>query len=159
MNTVESEQHGTGRRPGRSGADPRGAASAQGFPRRRRLLPRGAAACRQSRIRRWRSIPVRATALVGESGSGKTTVARMLALLYTPTSGTIAFQGKPVNVDSAARLHAYRRHVQMVFQDPFASLNPVHTVRYHLARPLRIYGHARSSAEVTAQMLRVARTG
>src|SRR5437868_12428169 len=53
--------------------------------------------------------PGRATALVGESGSGKTTVARMLALLYTPTSGTIAFQGKPVNVNSRRALHAYRR--------------------------------------------------
>ncbi len=96
--------------------------------------------------------PGRATALVGESGSGKTTVARMLALLFTPTSGTIAFHGKPVNIKSRSALHAYRRQVQMVFQDPFASLNPTHTVRYHLARPLRIYGHARSSAEATAQM-------
>jgi peptide/nickel transport system ATP-binding protein len=97
--------------------------------------------------------PGRATALVGESGSGKTTVARMLAYLYTPTSGTIAFQGKPVAGTRRAALHAYRRHVQMVFQDPFSSLNPVHTVRYHLARPLRIFGHARSGAAVTEQVL------
>ncbi len=97
--------------------------------------------------------PGRATALVGESGSGKTTVARMLALLYRPTSGTIAFQGKPIDVNSRRALKAYRRQVQMVFQDPFASLNPVHTVRYHLARPLRVFGHARSAREATSQSL------
>ncbi len=93
--------------------------------------------------------PGRVTALVGESGSGKTTVARMLARLYPPTSGTIRFRGEPVERSSIADLRAYRRQVQMVFQDPFSSLNPVHTVRYHLSRPLRIYSHARSAAEET----------
>src|SRR5947209_5298615 len=82
--------------------------------------------------------PGRATALVGESGSGKTTIARMLAQLYLPTSGTIAFHEKPVNLRRRSDAHAYRRQVQMVFQDPFSSLNPVHSVRYHLARPLQV---------------------
>jgi peptide/nickel transport system ATP-binding protein len=98
--------------------------------------------------------PGRATALVGESGSGKSTIARMLARLYDPTSGTIRFRGEPVKLAGGARaMRAYRRHIQMVFQDPFSSLNPVHDVRYHLSRPLRLYGHARTNAEVTQQVL------
>jgi peptide/nickel transport system ATP-binding protein len=95
----------------------------------------------------------RATALVGESGSGKTTVARMLARLYDPTAGEIAFGGKLVQAKSGRALAEYRRAVQMIFQDPFASLNPVHDVAYHLSRPLRIFRHARSGAQVTEQAL------
>ena len=95
----------------------------------------------------------RATALVGESGSGKTTVARMLARLYEATSGEMFFDGKAIQATSVRGLSEYRRAVQMVFQDPFASLNPVHDVQYHLSRPLRIFGHARTSAEMTAQAL------
>ncbi len=94
--------------------------------------------------------PGRATALVGESGSGKTTVARLLARLYVQSSGEIRFRGQPVTGRSARALRAYRRYVQLIFQDPFSSLNPVHTVRYHLARPLRLHGHARSAAEEKA---------
>ncbi len=97
--------------------------------------------------------PGRATALVGESGSGKTTVARLLARLYEPTSGTISFRGTPLKLGAAAALHSYRRHVQLIFQDPFSSLNPIHTVRYHLSRPLRVYGHVHNAAEETTQIL------
>ncbi len=101
--------------------------------------------------------PGRATALVGESGSGKTTVARMLGRIYEPTSGTIRFQGKPLEGRDRRAVHAYRTSVQLVFQDPFASLNPVHDVRYHLARPLKIFGFARSQSEVTEQALALLR--
>jgi peptide/nickel transport system ATP-binding protein len=87
----------------------------------------------------------RVTAVVGESGSGKTTLARMLAQLIKPTRGTILLNGKPV---PARKLHDYRRRVQIVFQDPFASLNPIHSVRYHLSRPLRIHRRARGKTEV-----------
>jgi peptide/nickel transport system ATP-binding protein len=97
--------------------------------------------------------PGRATALVGESGSGKTTVARMLAQLYTPTAGTILFEGQPVSAKSARALREYRRHVQLIFQDPFSSLNPIHDVFYHLSRPLRMYRHARSRSAVRDQAL------
>jgi peptide/nickel transport system ATP-binding protein len=97
--------------------------------------------------------PGRATALVGESGSGKTTIARMLARLYSPTAGSILFQGRPIKLTRNTNLRTYRRHIQLIFQDPFASLNPVHDVRYHLSRPLKIYGHARTSAQVTEQAL------
>ena len=88
--------------------------------------------------------PGRALALVGESGSGKTTVARLLARLYEPTAGTILFQGKPLNTGKVTSLRSYRHHVQLVFQDPFSSLNPVHDVRYHLSRPLRLHGYAQN---------------
>src|SRR5579883_2694381 len=102
--------------------------------------------------------PGRATALVGESGSGKTTVARLLARLYDPTSGTIKFRGQPVPLSRrAAALRAYRRHVQLVFQDPFSSLNPDHDVRYHLSRPLRIHGHVHSQRQETEQILALLR--
>lgn len=101
--------------------------------------------------------PGRATALVGESGSGKTTIARMLARLYEPTSGTLRFRDEAVKLGRGANLNAYRSHVQLVFQDPFASLNPVHSVRYHLSRPLRIYGHARNRIQETEQILSLLR--
>ncbi|GCF08454.1 ABC transporter ATP-binding protein [Dictyobacter arantiisoli] len=98
--------------------------------------------------------PGRATALVGESGSGKTTVARMLARVYDPTSGEIRFRGNDVNYKKrGAALRDYRRHIQLVFQDPFSSLNPVHNVRYHLSRPLRVFGHAKNEREVTEQVI------
>ena len=97
--------------------------------------------------------PGHATALVGESGSGKTTIARMLARLYDPTSGTIRFRDEPIKLTGGKALQDYRRHVQIVFQDPFSSLNPVHTVRYHLSRPLRVFGHAHTQEQETEQVL------
>ncbi|MDP7621552.1 MAG: ABC transporter ATP-binding protein [SAR324 cluster bacterium] len=75
--------------------------------------------------------------LVGESGSGKSTIARLIARLTSPTSGTIKLDG--VDILKSERRTAslkYRRKVQMVFQDPFGSLNSVHTVFHHLARPI-----------------------
>ena len=84
--------------------------------------------------------PGTVTALVGESGSGKTTVARLLSQLYTPTEGTIRFRGEDVSrVRGRRALLAYRSEVQMIFQDPFASLNPVKRVQHHLKRPLLIH--------------------
>ena len=99
--------------------------------------------------------PGRALALVGESGSGKTTVARLLARLYEPTSGSMLFRGKPVQ--SSLALKEYRHHVQLVFQDPFSSLNPVHNVRYHLSRPLRIHGLVRNGEQEREQVLSLLR--
>jgi peptide/nickel transport system ATP-binding protein len=75
------------------------------------------------------------TAVVGESGSGKSTLARMLARLIRPTAGEVLLDGRP-----APSRQRYAGEVQLVLQDPFSSLNPVHSVRYHLARPLRIHG-------------------
>jgi peptide/nickel transport system ATP-binding protein len=97
--------------------------------------------------------PGHATALVGESGSGKSTVARILARLYEPTGGTLSFRGDEVKLQGGSALRSYRRHVQLVFQDPFSSLNPVHDIRYHLSRPLRIHGHIRSGEHEHEQIL------
>jgi peptide/nickel transport system ATP-binding protein len=69
-------------------------------------------------------------------------VARLLAQLDGYTSGQIRLHGVPVHVRGGRRFRAYCRQVQMIFQDPFASLNPVHTVRYHLTRALRIHERA-----------------
>jgi peptide/nickel transport system ATP-binding protein len=91
----------------------------------------------------------RVTALVGESGSGKSTVARLLAALYPRTSGTLELHGEPVTVRGGRAFRAYCRQVQMIFQDPFASLNPVHTIRHHLTRSLKIHHNAgRTKAEL-----------
>lgn len=84
--------------------------------------------------------PGRVTALVGESGSGKSTVARLLARLYAPTAGQILFHGEDVSgLHGSKKLLGYRAQVQMIFQDPFGSLNPVKRIEHHLARPLQIH--------------------
>ncbi len=102
--------------------------------------------------------PGHATALVGESGSGKTTIARLLARIYDPTAGDLVFQNEPIKISrNIEALRTYRSHVQIVFQDPFSSLNPVHNIRYHLARPLQIFKHARTAREIDEQVLTLLR--
>jgi peptide/nickel transport system ATP-binding protein len=89
----------------------------------------------------FRLQPGRITALVGESGSGKSTIARLLVRLYKPTAGTIHLGERDVARDRGRRaLRTYRSQVQMIFQDPFGSLNPAKTIRHHIERPLRIHG-------------------
>jgi peptide/nickel transport system ATP-binding protein len=87
-------------------------------------------------------------ALVGESGSGKSTVARLLAGQERLTSGSIRLNGEPAELSSRRAFRRYKRSVQLVFQDPFSSLNPVHTVRHHLERPVRLHQGKASSGEV-----------
>lgn len=84
--------------------------------------------------------------LVGESGCGKSTLGRVLVRLIEPTRGYLQFQGVNVTRLSGRALHSYRRQVQMIFQDPFASLNPRMSVREIIGEPLRNFGIA-SSAE------------
>ena len=86
-------------------------------------------------------------ALVGESGSGKSTTVRLVARLIPATSGEVYFHGVDVlKTESKGASLAYRRKVQMIFQDPFSSLNSVHTIEHHLARPLIVHkvSHNRS---------------
>jgi peptide/nickel transport system ATP-binding protein len=86
-------------------------------------------------------------ALVGESGSGKSTVARLLAQLLPQTAGTVRLDGVEVHPRGGRAFRRYCARVQMIFQDPFASLNPIHTVRYTLTRALRIHrGRLRGAA-------------
>jgi len=84
--------------------------------------------------------PGTVTALVGESGSGKSTVARLLARLYDPTAGAVLWEGEDIaRVRRRRKTLRYRSEVQLIFQDPFDSLNPVKTVQHHIARALRIH--------------------
>ncbi len=81
--------------------------------------------------------------IVGESGSGKSTVARMITRLYEPTSGNIAFEGESVTgTIPKVRLNHYRRCTQMIFQDPYSSMNPRMRVRDIIAEPILLYGLA-----------------
>jgi peptide/nickel transport system ATP-binding protein len=90
-------------------------------------------------------------ALVGESGSGKSTAARLLAGQEHPSGGTIRLDDKPVEPSGRRAFRRYKSEVQLVFQDPFASLNPAHTVRYHIERPLRLHRRELSRDEVRKQ--------
>jgi len=81
----------------------------------------------------------RVVALVGESGSGKSTIARLLAQLMPATSGQILLHGEDARVKNRRGFRRYVRRVQMIFQDPFGSLNPIHTIRYTLTRSVKIH--------------------
>src|SRR4029078_3614198 len=80
--------------------------------------------------------------LVGESGCGKSTLGRTILRLYKPTSGRIVFEGQDITTSSETELHARRREMQMGFQDPSASLNPLPSVGRIVGEPLRTHGLA-----------------
>ncbi|MCX8133260.1 MAG: ATP-binding cassette domain-containing protein [Roseococcus sp.] len=86
--------------------------------------------------------------LVGESGCGKSTVGKAVLRLFPLTSGQVVLNGRRIDDMSAGALRPLRRQIQVVFQDPFSSLNPRMKVREILAEPIRNFGLARSETEV-----------
>ncbi|HTM78802.1 MAG TPA: oligopeptide/dipeptide ABC transporter ATP-binding protein [Devosia sp.] len=92
-------------------------------------------------------------ALVGESGSGKTTLARMMVGLTTPSTGSITLDGEDIARKTTSRAHrkALSRRIQMVFQDPHGSLNPLMSIRAIIAEPLEILGGARKAIEARVE--------
>jgi peptide/nickel transport system ATP-binding protein len=100
----------------------------------------------------------RCVALVGESGSGKTTVGRCIAGLHEPTSGSIVFDGQQLAGSARRRSLDQRRRIQIVFQNPFESLNPRHRVSSSIERPLRVLrklNHGDAEREVGELLERV----
>jgi peptide/nickel transport system ATP-binding protein len=93
-------------------------------------------------------------AVIGESGSGKTTLGRTVLRLVKPTSGKIVFEGRDIANIPESELRWYRFSTAMVFQDPFSSLNPYHTVQYILEEPLILRGvPPKERAELVAKAL------
>jgi len=91
--------------------------------------------------------------LVGESGSGKSTLARAILRLIPAAAGRILWSGEDMLTWSAARLRRHRRHMQLVFQDPLASLNPRMSVADAIAEPLRIFETTVSARERRARVV------
>jgi oligopeptide/dipeptide ABC transporter ATP-binding protein len=86
-------------------------------------------------------------ALVGESGSGKTTTAQTILRLVKPESGTIRFRGEEITSASGRGLRSLRRHVQLIFQDPYESLDPRFRVRATVEEPLLVHGEGGGARE------------
>jgi peptide/nickel transport system ATP-binding protein len=95
-------------------------------------------------------------ALAGESGSGKSTIARLIARVYKPTSGDIYYRGRPLNsLRSRRDLLAYRGDVPMVFQDPFSALNPAYRVSHGVMRGLKLHRSELTRAQRWEEVERV----
>jgi peptide/nickel transport system ATP-binding protein len=101
--------------------------------------------------------PGRTLGVVGESGSGKTTVGMLLMRLVEATSGQVLYQGKDLLALSDAEMMAYRRKIQIIFQNPYASLNPRFTVGQILTEPMKIHGIGASDSDRFDQAVALAR--
>ncbi|HET7399354.1 MAG TPA: dipeptide ABC transporter ATP-binding protein [Intrasporangium sp.] len=110
------------------------------FPIRRGLLQRQVGAVQAVDGVTFDLAPGETLSLVGESGCGKTTTGRMLTRLLEPTDGTIVFEGRDITHLSMGRMRPLRRDVQMIFQDPYSSLNPRHTVGTIVGAPFHLQG-------------------
>lgn len=97
-------------------------------------------------------------AVVGESGSGKSTLARQLTLIEPPSSGSLQINGNDTHNLNSRELKQLRTEIQMVFQNPYSSLNPRHTIAYQLAEPLQIHtslSHSKRVEQVNHMMRQV----
>ncbi|WP_076262662.1 ABC transporter ATP-binding protein [Intrasporangium flavum] len=108
------------------------------FPIRRGLLQRVVGAVRAVDGLNFEVSKGETLSLVGESGCGKTTTGRMLTRLLEPTKGEILFEGRDITHASVGQMRPLRRDVQMIFQDPYGSLNPRHTVGTIVGKPFRL---------------------
>jgi peptide/nickel transport system ATP-binding protein len=90
--------------------------------------------------------------LVGESGCGKSTVARLVVGLYRPSTGQIIFEDEDIGGLSRREMAPIRRRIQMIFQDPYASLNPRWRVKDIIAEPIRAFGLAHGENAITARV-------
>lgn len=96
--------------------------------------------------------------VVGESGCGKSTLGQTIIHLRKPTDGEIYFQGEDISNPSKKRLHELRLHMQIIFQDPFSSLNPRMTVRQIIGEPLKIYKILKDKAELDKRVAELMET-
>lgn len=94
-------------------------------------------------------------AIVGESGCGKSTVARLMMGLHRPSGGTISFDGANVTDSPAGKPAAVRKRMQMIFQDPYASLNPRWRVREIIGEPLRNFSICRTNGEAEREVAKL----
>jgi oligopeptide/dipeptide ABC transporter ATP-binding protein len=124
------------------------------FPVKRGLLSREVAVVRAVDDISFSIDPGKTLGVVGESGCGKTTTAKMVLLLERPSGGIMRFEGQDLQTLDGGSLHAYRRSVQAVFQDPYASLNPRMRVGSIIVEPL-VTNESLASAEVKKRLLRL----
>jgi oligopeptide/dipeptide ABC transporter ATP-binding protein len=116
------------------------------FPQRRSLFGPALPPVRAVDIVSFTIAPGETLGLVGESGCGKSTLARLIMRMTPPTSGAVLVDGRAVDKLLASEAAAYRRQVQMIFQDPYSSLNPRIRAGDLIAEPLRIHDLARGKA-------------
>ena len=97
----------------------------------------------------------RTLGVVGESGCGKSTLGRTILQLLQPTSGEIIFEGKNIENSSMAQMRALRKDMQIIFQDPFSSLDPRKTVSQIISQPLKLHKMVNNRAELDAEVKRL----
>ena len=100
----------------------------------------------------------RTLGIVGESGCGKSTTGRAILRLIEPTSGEVLFEGKNIPALKEKEMHEMRREMEIIFQDPFASLNPRHTVYQAISEPIRFSKLLKTREEIEERTLELMRT-